>query len=294
MRVQWHLLRRARWRAQRRGESTDAANHLRKTIRAALELLDWLDEQEISLATLTQHHLDGWLAEPIGSRRRYLARDFLRWAVTGRLTPRNVSIPALRTGQPTQFAEPADYTKQLQRCLHDGTLLPDIRAAGALILLYGLRITEVLALRSEQVIQLEDDHFLQLAGNVLLLPPPLAALLAQLPLPRNNNRTVIPPTDSSAPLLFTGFNHTRPLDSRTFGARLLRSGITPHASRNTAMMTLAADLPAAVVADLLGIHDTTATLWAHRTKRDWHTYLAHRRTDTNHRSSDSVRPPQSH
>ena len=36
--AQWHLLRRARRRAQRRGESTDAANHLRKTIRAALEL----------------------------------------------------------------------------------------------------------------------------------------------------------------------------------------------------------------------------------------------------------------
>lgn len=55
----------------------------------------------------------------------------------------------------------------------------------------------------------------------------------------------------AAPLLFPGFSHARPLHSGTFGARLLRCGITPHAGRNTAMVTLAADLPATVVADLL-------------------------------------------
>jgi hypothetical protein len=47
------------------------------------------------------------------------------------------------------------------------------------------------------------------------------------------------------------------------------------------MITLAADLPASFLADLLGIHEVTATHWAHRTKRDWHTYLAQRRIDTN-------------
>ena len=139
----------------------------------------------------------------------------------------------------------------------------------------------MLALRSDQVIQREQDHYLRFAGNLLLLPPPLAALLKQLPLRRNNNRSVLPFTDSSAPLLFPGFSDARPLHSGTFGARLLRYGLTPHAGRNTAMMTLAADLPASVLADLLGIHEVTATRWAHRTKRDWHTYLAQRRIDTN-------------
>jgi hypothetical protein len=103
----------------------------------------------------------------------------------------------------------------------------------------------------------------------------------RLPLRRNNNRSVLPSTDSSAPLLFPGFSDARPLHSGTFGARLLRYGLTPHAGRNTATVTLAADLPASVLADLLGIHETTATRWAHRTKRDWHTYLAQRRIGTN-------------
>lgn len=74
------------------------------------------------------------------------------------------------------------------------------------------------------------------------------------------------------------------------GERLLRYGLTPHAGRNTAMMALAADLPASVLADLLGIHEVTATRWAQRTKRDWHACLAQRRIDTN----DPHRPPSEH
>lgn len=278
--VHWHLLHRARRRAQRRGDSSGAAHGQRESIRVALNFLRWLDEQELDLAVLTQHHLDGWLAEPTAPRRRYLARHFLKWAVSKRLAPRNVSIPALKTGQPTAFADDEDYTHQLRRCLHDEDLPTDIRGAGALILLYGLRTTDVLALRSDQVIQREHDDYLHFAGNLLLLPPSLAALLQQLPLRRNNNQSVLAPTASTAPLLFPGFSDTRPPHSGGFGARLLRSGITPRAGRNTAIAALAADVPASVLADLLGIHEVTATRWAQRTKRDWHAYLAQRRTDT--------------
>jgi integrase len=137
--------------------------------------------------------------------------------------------PQLKGGEPKTFADSADYTQQLRRCLHHEALPPDIRAAGALILLYGLRTTDVLGLRRDHVIERRQDHHLQFAGNTRLLPPPLASLLKQLPLRRNNNRSVLRTTDSSAPLLFPGFSDARPLHSGTFGARLLRYGITPHA-----------------------------------------------------------------
>ena len=243
----------------------------------------------MDLAALTQHHVDIWPTEPGGSHRRDLARDLLKWAVTKRLTPGNVSIPALKVGQPRTFADTEDFTQQLRRCPHDQALPTDIRATGALILFYGLRTTDVLALRRDQLIERKEDHYLQLGESTLLLPPPLAVLLGQLPLRRNNNRTAIPPiTASSTPPLFPGFNHAQPLHPGTFGARLLRHGITPRAGRNTAMLTLAADLPAAVLADLLGIHDDTATRWAHRTNRDWQTYLAQRRSDANGLASGSA------
>ncbi|WP_328399852.1 hypothetical protein [Nocardia sp. NBC_00403] len=87
---------------------------------------------------------------------------------------------------------------------------------------------------------------------------------------------VLPATlEESALLLFPGFRGT-------FGTRLNQHGITPHASRNTALLTLATELPAAVLADLLGLHPGTAVRWVRIAKRDWHTYLAERRTALNH------------
>lgn len=60
---------------------------------------------------------------------------------------------------------------------------------------------------------------------------------------------------------------------------MLRHGLTPLAGRNAAIVMLAAELPASVLADLIGIHEATATRWARRANRDWHTYLAHRRSE---------------
>jgi hypothetical protein len=40
------------------------------------------------------------------------------------------------------------------------------------------------------------------------------------------------------------------------------------------LCSLAGDLPASVLADLLGIHITTAVRWSKLVKRDWASYLA--------------------
>lgn len=53
-------------------------------------------------------------------------------------------------------------------------------------------------------------------------------------------------------------------------------GIQARISRTAALINLAADLPAAVLADLLGMHINTAVRWAHRARRDWTLYLAAR------------------
>jgi hypothetical protein len=52
--------------------------------------------------------------------------------------------------------------------------------------------------------------------------------------------------------------------------------MSPRAGRNTALIVLASELPAAVLEDLLGIDIVTATRWAGYAKRDWQTYLANR------------------
>jgi hypothetical protein len=45
----------------------------------------------------------------------------------------------------------------------------------------------------------------------------------------------------------------------TLSRRLLDHGIDAGSTRNTALLTLAADLPAPVLADLLGLHVDTAS-----------------------------------
>lgn len=278
--AKWHLLHRGRRRANRRGDSPGSAYSLRETIHVTLDLLDWIDRRGLMLVSLNQGDVDTWLVETPGSRP-YFARDFLQWAVSNRLAPKGITIPARKVGEPKTFANTQDHTEQLRRCIHDDDLPTDVRAAGILILLYGLRTVDLLSLRREQLIQRGADHYLKIGAAPLLLPPPLVSLLEQLPLHRNNNRTVLQMTGSSSLLLFPGFSNTQPRDAGGFGARLLQHGIDVRRGRNTARLTLAADLPASVLADILSIHNVTATRWARRTRRDWHLYLAQRRTGAN-------------
>ncbi len=49
-------------------------------------------------------------------------------------------------------------------------------------------------------------------------------------------------------------------------------------ARSAALITLAADLPAPVLADLLGIHITAAVGWSRHAQNDWAAYLAARAT----------------
>lgn len=244
---------------------------------AGLPTKTWFTSQGLILATTTQRHIDRWLTTGTGDER-YRARDFLRWAVAQRLAPPGTTIPARSPGQPKTYASMDDYERQLHRCLHDDQLAVDLRVAGALVLLYGMRMTEILNLRREQLVVVDGEDHLQISrSNALLLPPILGELLRQLPRQRKN-RSIIQRFDSSD-LLFPGFYDHLSHDPMSFGGRLTRGGITPLAGRNTGRLLLAAEIPAAVLADVLGIHEATATRWAGRARRDWHGYLEHRRSE---------------
>lgn len=68
----------------------------------------------------------------------------------------------------------------------------------------------------------------------------------------------------------------QPLGNRALSDRLNRHGITVRTARNGALAALAADLPAAVLADLLDIHLHTAIHWVKHAQRDWADYIAAR------------------
>ena len=77
--------------------------------------------------------------------------------------------------------------------------------------------------------------------------------------------------------LFPGRHAGRPLATENFRSQLVTLGIAPNQARKAAMFQLAAEMPAPVLADLLGLAPTTASRWAKLAARDWSQYAAMRR-----------------
>lgn len=201
------------------------------------------------------------------------ARPFVCWAVARGLA-HAVDIPPRRPVQPSVFANHQDQADQLERCLADDNLPIDVRVAGALIMLYGIHIGQVIALHRDDVIQEHGNVLITLGGTRLIIPPRLAQLLVQLPRPTSQPAVQAPP-GARIPL-FPGLVPGLPAVSSRFSQRLKEHGLLARGGRNTALVSLAADLPAPILADLLGLHIATAVRWVKYAKRDWHSYVAER------------------
>lgn len=274
--LHWHLLRRARRRAAVRRFPASAASHLRRRLLVALELLAWLDEQGLTLAELRQDQVDRWL-DAGGSQKRTLVRYFLAWTAARGLT-RKLTVPRPPFQQPADLLGDEERWNLLHRCLTDSTLPVDVRAAGALVLLFALPVERIRHLTTDQVIQQEQDTYILAGRHPMLTPPRLARLLDRLAAEPGEHLTI--PHDLRGPRrLFPGRVPGQPIAARALTTRLNRHGITARTARNGALAALAADLPAAILADLLGLHINTAVRWVNLARRDWADYLAERSRD---------------
>ncbi|WP_156370935.1 XRE family transcriptional regulator [Nocardia arizonensis] len=269
----WHLLRRARSRARVRRFPASAGRDLRRRILVALDLLVWLDEQSLTLASLRQAELDRWLDEP-GTQRRNLVRYFLNWTSKRRITEALV-VPSIPRQQPAELLDDEQRWRLLRQCLNDDELPVDVRAAGALTLLFGLSTERLRHLTADQLTHKDGQDFLTAGHRPILLPPKLAKLLWMLG--RDPQRRLAIPEGKQRPhKLFPGLVPGQPIANHALTTRLARYGIRVRTARNGALAALAADLPAAVLADLLGMHINTAIRWVDYAGGDWTDYLAAR------------------
>jgi hypothetical protein len=76
--------------------------------------------------------------------------------------------------------------------------------------------------------------------------------------------------------LFPGGAPGRPINEQVLSRRLKRIGVDCSHARRTGLLQLARRMPAALVADLLGVHIVTATKWAEIAGRPWGEYPAMR------------------
>jgi hypothetical protein len=281
--LRWFLLRRARSRASARRYPASAGRDLRRRVLVALDLLSWLDEQGIILGELRQDDIDRWLDEEDPQRRNRI-RYFLKWTTERGLTGK-LTVLALPRQEPADLLDDDERWQLLQRCLTDETLPVDVRAAGGLVLLFGLQAQRIRHLTADHVEHRDDDTYLTAGRHPILLPPRLGALIRQVAT-QPPTRLMIHHGPRTPRWLFPGRVPGQPIDSHSLTNRLNRHGISARPARNGALAALAADLPAAILADLLGLHINTAVRWVTYARRDWAHYLTARMADTGKPSRD--------
>ncbi|WP_460652356.1 hypothetical protein [Kribbella endophytica] len=272
----WRILRAAHRRRERTGRFTAAqVRSAERRLTGAADLLSWLDQHNLALEDLTQADVERW------SENRALAReaaDFLRWTRRRRFA-RELTIPYPPRTDPDIILSEDDRWRLLTTCLQDSDLPTDLRVAGALLLLYGLPLTRIVELTRDHLDPPEATVItgLRIASDSppIAIPPALGRLLTQLPTTPHNPSAValIDPAERPA-WLFPGRSARGTVNASVISKRLKDYGIQPRASRNAALIALAADLPTSVLADLFGISITSAIQWTHRAARNWNAYIA--------------------
>jgi integrase len=265
----WHIMRRLRTRLAGAHATREQAVAAQRHIRAAVALLDWLTENGLTLDSARQGNLEAWLASAQPAHRTD-AGNFVRWARRNKLTPLDFS--AVRWDGPSGVIDTEARWQQARRLIHDSTLKPGDRLAGLLVLLYAQRASDISRLTLDHI--QDDGHQIRmrLGREPVVLPEPLDTLVRQTAATRRGHAAI--GDDGTSAWLFPGGQPGRPVSGFRMAERLRQLGIHAGPARSAALFQLATDLPAAVLARMLGIHITVAVAWQRASAGDWAAYAA--------------------
>jgi len=267
----WHVLRRLRTRLNSAHATTTAGQvtAAQRNIKAAIALLDWLTARDLTLDSARQGDLDTWLAEAQPTHRTD-AGNFTRWARRNKLT--SLDFPATRWGGPSSVINTETRWEQARWLLHDDSLQPEDRLTGLLVLLYAQRATVISRLTLDHVTTEKGQVLIRLGHEPVVLPEPLGTLVLQLAATRRGHANL--GNDGSSTWLLPGGRPGQPISAFQLTERLRQIGIRCGQARTAALFQLATDLPAAVLARMLGIHITVAVAWQRASAGDWAAYAA--------------------
>ena len=265
----WHMLRRLRQRT--RGADITHGQYVlvRQHLRAAIGFLDWLAAQGLSLADARQGSLDEWTVGDNATLRRE-THHFLRWAKKQKLT--TLDAPAIKWDGPRGVIDTEARWGQARRLLHDETIKPEDRLAGLLVLLYAQWPAAISRLTIDHIRTGGGKVLIRLGDEPVVLPEPVAALALAVVANRHGKAVVGDP--GTSPWLFPGGQPGRPISPYGLAERLRQLGLQPARDRSTALFQLATDLPAAILARMLGIHITVVVAWQRASAGDWTNYAA--------------------
>jgi hypothetical protein len=193
--------------------------------------------------------------------------------------------PGSALGRPVRPLDRNRRWADARRLLREEAYPAADRVAGLLILLYAQKLSVITALTAGHVLHEDGRILLRLDSRPVVLPAPLDDLVAGLAASRR------PPGSSllsvPSPWLFPGCKPGSAPTEDALAQRLHALGISPRQGRATALFTLAADVPAAILAKTLGIHVQAAIQWQKISAGDWAAYAA----DVSCRSQPQPVPP---
>lgn len=266
----WHVLRRVRRRAERaRVVNTKNA---RRQIHHAIEFLDHLHTHGTTLAECSQADLELFLAGPPG--RGYLV-EFVTWAHQRRLCV-ELTVPRRAQLWPAREISDRELRDLVARLLDDAELRTADRVAGLFVICYAQLPAHIARLRVDEVTIGADEVSVRFGTDDIVLPPRIGALVADLVATRRGRSAT--ELGATSPWLFPGAIPGRPLDPETMRLRLTAIGIDNMRVRTATLLELAAQIPATVLADLVGLNPTTAARWNRAAGGDWASYAAIRAT----------------
>ena len=263
----WRVLRRLRHRSETSPGRRTVTNDARHRVIAVVTFLAWLRRHDLTLASCGQGHVETWLATGPAA---YDVRDFLAWAAGRKHCPA-LEIPGPQRKAGTA-ASPEQRWELIHRLLDDETLDLTDRAAGCLLLLFGQHLSRTAVMTTGQIITQDDQVLARFGQHEVPVPHSLGRILTDLiRTGRSHTGTGSPIT---SPWLFPGGMPGQPITASRLGERLRALGVRAMPGRRAALIDLAAQLPAAVLADSLNLSPGTAVRWMHQAGADWNRYAA--------------------
>ena len=271
----WHVMRRLRRAAAASRRPRTYTAHARNTIKAAARLLAWLAERGRPCRLPPGRHRRLAGHQP---RRRQRPRLPHLGRRPRALPPPRRPPPAAPDGT----AITGDQRWELAaRLLHDDTIDPSTGPPDAWSCSTASpRAGSPRSPPARSPARRRQDVTIRLGQHDIPVPAPLGELLLTLAAEGKPYAGTGTPRDQK--WLFPGQLAGRPITPERLAERLRAIGIPVMAGRRTALTDLAAQMPAAVLADSLGFRPATAVRWRHQAGADWNRYAAELARERNH------------
>jgi hypothetical protein len=259
----------------------------KQEITETIKFVTWLKHTHgRTAASCVQADVDAWLAD--GPTTRHAIRTFFVWAVKNR-TCTNITI-GHRQDRTVPLLTQGQRLAMLKACFTDNIDTLSYRVAATLLLLYAQPVVKIAAMKIADVLLTSDGLRLKLGqGDPAPVPEPFASLITEHLTSRPNLRTG---SSSGSEWLFPGYRPGQHIHPNTLMLRLREVGIDLRGARNTSLRALVTEVPAPLVAEMLGYSYQVTQKHAAAAAEPWSRYPRNQapRIMTDHRNGSIAAP----